>query len=282
MEIVRLLRIVAVLSLFAAAPPALAGKVSGGVVPKQDVARIAQFLGDYEGQWDSEVTQNVYDDISRYTLESPVLRLALDGRNRLNVAFFMDTVAAANGEELDLLGFGCQSKAGRLLTLDFASAPAGRDEFRKQLDASFDFDWGRCPSRVHAVATNDLLLSLTQNTADHEYVATLRLLRNVASDNTVYAVSEGKRREVKIRPKQDGTGSLYHPELEYCVMNELGEIEACFAGKAELKRYLVPFPFPGMSALWYTKKTPTIEIVAGKKIEYHEAVFRRAMSPAAE
>jgi hypothetical protein len=271
----------AVLSLLSAAPAALAGKVSDGVVPKHDVARIAQFVGDYEGQWDSEVTQNVYDDISRYSLESPVMRLTLDSRNRLNVSFFMDTVAAAKGEELDLLGFGCNSKAGRLLTLDFASAPAGRDEFRKQFDASLDFEWGRCPSRVHAVASNDLLLSLTQNTADHEYVATLRLLRNVSSDNKMYAVSEGKRREVKVRPKQDGTGSLYHPELEYCVMNDLGEIEACFAQQSELKRYLVPFPFPGMSALWYTKKTPKLEIVEGKKIEYHEAVFRRAMaSPA--
>lgn len=265
-----------VLLLLLGAIPAIAGTVNDGVVPKQYVARVAEFVGDYEGQWNSEVTDNVYDDISRYQLESPVMRLSLDDRHRLTVAFYMDTLAASKNEPLDLLGFGCESKVGPLLTLAFASAPAGRDEFRKQLDASFDFDWGRCPSRVLAVKSNDLLLSLSQNTADHEYVATLKLLRNASSDNKVYAVSDGKRREVKIRPKPGG--SLYHPEIEYCVMNELNEIEKCFAQKSELKTYLVPFPFPGMSAVWYTKRSPKIEIVEGKKLEYHEAVFRRAMA----
>jgi len=255
--------------------PVLAGQIKDGTVPKQYVARVGDFVGDYEGQWDSQVTANVYDDISRYKLESPVMRLSLDDHKRMVITFFMDTVAAANNEPLDLLGFGCQSRVGRLLTLEFASAPAGRDEFRKQLDASFDFDWGRCPSRVLAVKSNHLLLSLTQNTADHEYVATLKLLRNVSSDNKVYAVADGKRREVKIRPKPGG--SLYHPEMEYCVMNETNEIEKCFAQKSELKTYLVPFPFPGMSAVWYTKRSPKIEIVEGKKFDYHEAVFRRAM-----
>lgn len=254
---------------------AFAGPIKGGVVPKQSVARIATYVGDYEGQWDSEITDNVYDDISRYTLESPVMRLALDDRDRLTVTFFMDSVTAAKNEPLDLLGFGCRSQVGKLLTLEFASAPAGRDAFRQQMDASFDFDWGNCPARVYAVASNDLLLSLTQNTADHEYVATLRLLRNASSDNKVYAVSDGTRREVKVRPKQ-GEGSLYHPVLEYCVMNEVGEVEQCFAQKSELKQYLVPFPFPGLSALWYTKKTPKLTIVKGKKLDYHEAVFSRS------
>jgi hypothetical protein len=207
------------------------------------------------------------------------MRLALDEHQRLTVEFFMDTVAASNIEPLDLLGFGCQSKVGPLQTLALASAPAGRDEFRKQLDASFDFDWGRCPSRVLALKSNKLLLALTQNLADREYVATLKILRNASSDNTVYAVANGQRREVKIRPKPDAP--LYHPEVEYCVLNEVHEIEKCFAQKSELKTYLVPFPFPGMSAVWYTKKTPKIEIVQGKKLDYHEAVFRRAMpSPA--
>jgi len=259
--------------------PTWADQIKGGVVPKQYVARVGDYLGDYEGKWDSQVTDNVYDDISRYKLDNPVMRLAMDDQKRLTVQFFMDTAAASNNEPLDLLGFGCQSKVGPLLTLAFASAPAGRDEFRKQLDASFDFDWGRCPSRVLAVKSNDLLLSLTQNTADHEYVATLKILRNASSDNTVYAVADGQRREVKIRPKPDAP--LYHPEVEYCVMNAAHEIEKCFAQKSELKTYLVPFPFPGMSAVWYTKQSPKIEIVKGTKLDYHEAVFRRAMTSTA-
>jgi hypothetical protein len=216
------------------------------------------------------VTNNVYDDISRYKLENPVMRLALDDHKHLTVAFFMDSAAAAKNEPLDLLGFGCESKVGPLLTLG---------PVKTGLDASFDFDWGRCPSRVLAVKSNHLLVSLTQNTDDREDVATFKILRNATSDNKVYAVGEdGQRREVKIRTKPGG--SLYHPEVEYCLMNETNEVEKCFAQKSELKTYLVPFPFPGMSAVWYTKTTPKIEIVEGKKLDYHEAVFRRAMPSA--
>jgi hypothetical protein len=201
----------------------------------------------------------------------------MDANDRLTIEFFMDAQAAADGEPLDLLGFGCNSKTGPLLTLTFAKpAPAG-DEPVSVLDASFDFDWGRCPTRVHAVATNDLLLALGENPVTHEYVATLKLLKSISADDTLYAVTDGQRREIKVRPKPDGGGSLYHPALEYCVLNELDEIERCFERKSELKRFLVPFPFPGLSGAWYTKKSPKLELVKGRKLEYHEAVFRRAV-----
>jgi hypothetical protein len=261
---------VLVVALFGLACDASAGRIKDGAVPKEDVARMTPFLGDYEGQWDTTV--------SRYELEQPVMRLALDDRNRLSVQFFMDSVAASRGEVLDLLGFGCQSKVGRLLTLNFpGSAAAVPAELQQQFDASFDFDWGRCPSRVYAVPSNDLLLSLAENADTREYVATLKLLRKVSADDKVYAVSGNQRREVKVRPKAGGGGSVYHPELEYCVTNEVGEIEKCFAQESELKRFLVPFPFPGMSGVWYTKKTPQLKVEKGVKFEYHEAVFRRAM-----
>ena len=261
------------LPLLVLACTAHAERIKDGVVPKRDVARMTAFLGDYEGQWDAA--------LSRYELEQPVMRLALDPRNRLTVQFFMDSVAAAHDEPLDLLGFGCRSKVGRLLTLEFADvAAAPESTLRNQFDASFDFDWGRCPSRVYAVRSNDLLLSLAESSDTGEYVATLKLLRKVTADDKVYAVSGKERREVKVRPKAGGGGSVYNPELEYCVTNELGEIEKCFAQESELKRFLVPFPFPGMSGVWYTKKTPQLKVEKGVKFEYHEAVFRRAV-PAA-
>ena len=81
------------------------------------------------------------------------------------------------------------------------------------------------------------------------------------------------QRTVKVRPKPGG--SLYDPKMEYCVLNELGEIDKCFDRESELKQYIVPFPFPGLSAVWYTKKSPNLKVVPGVKKTYHEAVFRR-------
>jgi hypothetical protein len=259
--------VLAVVALLAAAAAPCA-TLKNGIVPQADVARVSPYLGDYEGHWSSE--------ISRYELELPVLRLALDSDHRLTIEFFMDAAAAARGEPLDLLGFGCNSKVGPLLQLAFTKA-TGADKQSTQLDASFDFDWGRCPARVYAVPSNDLLLTLTRDTGTREYVATLKLLKSISADDTLYAVADGQRREVKVRPKADGGGSLYHPALEYCVQNDLGETEQCFEQKSELKRFLVPFPFPGLSGAWYTKKSPKFEIVKGRKVEYHEAEFRRAM-----
>ncbi len=268
MRVARTLFLVCAVALLAAAA-AQGATIKDGVVPKADVARVGEYLGDYEGQWSTQ--------LSRYELELPVMRLALDAGNRLTVAFFMDAEAAANDEALDLLGFGCNSTTGALLTLRIAKAPSTEDASAAQLDARFDFDWGRCPARVHAVRSNDLLLAIARDGADRQYVATLKLLKSISADNTLYAVTDGQRREVKVRPKADGDGSLYHPALEYCVLSELGEIEQCFEQKSELKRFLVPFPFPGLSGAWYTKKTPKLEIVKGRKVEYHEAEFRRAM-----
>ena len=265
----RLSPIIGLLLLLFGSACAAADRVKDGVVPKRDVSRVTPFLGDYEGHWDTSV--------SRYDLEQPVMRLALDSRNQLTVQFYMDSVAASRGEPLDLLGFGCQSKVGPLLRLEFPGRPPAAGELRSEFEASFDFDWGRCPSRVYAVPSNDLKLSMAENPATHEYVATLKLLRSVSADDKVYAVSGKERREVIVRPKAGGGGSVYNPELEYCVKNELGEIEKCFAQKSELKTYLIPFPFPGMSAVWYTKKTPQLKVEKGVKFEYHEAVFRRAM-----
>jgi hypothetical protein len=96
----------------------------------------------------------------------------------------------------------------------------------------------------------------------------------VQSDNKVYINQDGVRREVKLRPKPDAT-STSDAELQYCVVNALGEVEACFDRESELKRFIVPFPFPGMSAAWYTKKSPAFDVKPGKRYTYHEAVFRK-------
>ena len=247
---------------------ATAGTVRDGTLPKSDAESFAAFLGDYSGQWRSEVTDNVYDDISRYRLEEPVMRLSMNDDRRVRVTFFMDAEAAKSGEALDLLGFGCHSAVGDLLT--FKTTRGG-------MTASFDFDWGQCPSRVYAVKSNDLALEIVGDREKREYVAHVTLLKSIKPDDKVYATTktEGKR-EVKVRPKA-GDSRLYNAELEYCVVDDLGETQACFARESEVKKYLVPFPFPGLTALWYTKKTPALTVEHGTKREYHEADFRRAM-----
>jgi hypothetical protein len=142
---------------------------------------------------------------------------------------------------------------------------------------SFDFDWGQCPSRVYAVKSNDLNVDIAVDNGAREYVARVSLLKSIRPDDKVYAATKDGKREVKMRPKE-GDSRLYNPAMEYCVVDELGETEKCFERESEVKTYLVPFPFPGMTAVWYTKKTPSLSVQhLPPKTEYHTADFRRSM-----
>ncbi len=273
--------LVAALAVLCGAMDSGAASIDHGVVPKNRIASVTPYLGDYEGQWNSSVTDDVTDGISRYQLENPVLRLSLDGSNRLRVSFFMDRASAQQNDELDLLGFGCHSQVGDLLELDVPNPPKQKTvEPYPVLTARLDFDWGNCPSRVYAVPSNDLQLALLVDEAQQQYVVQLRLLKRVQADDKVVIQDKGAQRVVKVRPKEGNPGSLYAPTLEYCVLNELGEIDKCFDRESELKRYIVPFPFPGFSALWYTKQSPNLKVVPGKKVVYHEAVFHRPIGAA--
>jgi hypothetical protein len=189
------------------------------------------------------------------------------------MAFFMDAQAAAANDPLDLLGFGCKSEVGELRGLELIDAPDATSP-HTVLEASFRFDWGNCPSRVYAFASNDLQLELALNPVDREYVARLSLLRKLQPANQAYMTQDGERRRVVIRKIAGGT--LYRPAHEYCVVNEVGETEACFDRRSEVKHLVVPFPLPGLSAVWWTSRDK-IEIVEGQQALYHEAVFRRAM-----
>ena len=231
------------------------------------------YLGDYLGQWNTEVSADEFDDISRYELKESVMRLELSAEGTLRMVFFMDSQAAAANDRLDLLGFGCKSEVGELRSLELIDAPDATSP-HTVLKASFGFDWGNCPSRVYAFASNDLQLELALNPVDREYVARLSLLRKLQPANQTYITQGGERRRVVIRKISGGT--LYRPAHQYCVVNEVGETEACFDRRSEVKHLVVPFPLPGLSAVWWTSRDK-IEIVEGQQALYHEAVFRRAM-----
>jgi hypothetical protein len=248
---------------------------------------LADYLGDYVGQWNTEVSADEYDDISRYELKESVMRLALSEEGTLRMAFFLDRDAAAANQPLDLLGFGCGSQVGELLSLGLVDAvdavdsegSDGSEPTYTVLEASFDFDWGNCPSRVYAFAANDLKMELALNPVDREYVARLSLLRKLQPANQTYMTQDGQRRRVVIRKKSGGT--LYRPAHEYCVVNDVGETEECFDRRSEVKHLVVPFPLPGLSAVWWTSRDK-IEVVEGRQALYHEAVFRRALPDDAE
>ena len=268
----KLTNVCACLCAVLAAMPSAADKVRDGALSKRDAELLMPFLGDYTGQWNSEVTDNVHDDISRYQLDAPVMRLSLDDARRPRVTFFIDSEAAKAGEPLDLLGFGCRSRVGPALTFDKPAKDAVT-----VLQVSFDFDWGQCPSRVYAVKSNDLKVDIAVDNEAREYIANVSLLKSIRPDDKVYASTKEGKREVVVRPKE-GDRRLYNAAVEYCVVNELGETEKCFDRKSEVKTYLVPFPFPGMTAIWYTKKTPSLSVERlPPKTEYHRADFRRPM-----
>ena len=143
------------------AATAFAATIKNGVVPKNQIESLRPYLGDYEGQWNSSVTDDLSDGISRYKLENPVMRSSLDAQNQLRVQFYFDAASAQLNDELDLLGFGCHSKVGNLLELDTAKPPKGSPngtpaEPYQVFAARFDFEWGNCPARVYAVPSNNL------------------------------------------------------------------------------------------------------------------------------
>jgi len=272
-----------------------ADTIKNGVVPKKYVATLAPYLGDYEGQWNSSITEDLTTDgISRYVLENPVMRLSIDATDKLHLTFYMDRTSARANDELDLLGFGCHSRVGNLLELDMNKAPKGAPSKNaasaggtadapqpyQVFAARLDFDWGNCPSRVYAVPSNDLELALLVDDKAREYVVNLRLLKRMQPDNKVVMEDHGVQRVVKIRPNPDNPGGLYSPNMQYCVLNEVGEVQQCFDRETELKRFIVPFPFPGLSAVWWTKTTPNLKVVPGVKRTYHEAVFHRPIGAA--
>ena len=277
----------------ACAGSAGADTIKNGILSKKQADALASYMGDYEGQWNSSITEDLTTDgISRYVLENPVMRLAIDPQNKLHLTFYMDRASAKANDELDLLGFGCRSRVGNLLELDLnktpkdaAPKPSPKDAANGAADAGpppyqvfaarLDFDWGNCPSRVYAVPSNDLELALLIDDKTQQYVVNLRLLKRMQPDNKVVMDDHGVQRVVKVRPNPDNPGSLYAPNMQYCVMNDVGEVQQCFDRETELKRFIVPFPFPGLSAVWWTKTTPNLKVVPGVKKTYHEAVFHR-------
>ena len=291
----RVLAFVSLVAALAFGATARGDTIKHGVLSKKQADAIAPYMGDYEGQWNSSITEDLTTDgISRYVLENPVMRLAIDAQNKLHLTFYMDRASAQVNDELDLLGYGCRSRVGNLLELDLnktpqsptpaktapkdspsgASADAGPQPYQA-FAARLDFDWGNCPSRVYAVPSNDLELALLIDDKTHEYVVNLRLLKRMQPDNKVVMDEHGVQRVVKIRPNPDNPGSLYTPNMQYCVMNDVGEVQQCFDRETELKRFIVPFPFPGLSAVWWTKTTPNLKVIPGVKKTYHEAVFHR-------
>ena len=163
-----------------------AATIKNGVVPKNQIESLKPYLGDYEGQWNSSVTDDLSDGISRYKLENPVMRLSLDAQNQLRVQFYFDAASAQLNDELDLLGFGCHSKVGDLLELDTTKPPKGHAAEPYQVFAArFDFDWGNCPARVYAVPSNDLEFALLVDPNDRQYVVQLRLLKRVQADGKI-------------------------------------------------------------------------------------------------
>jgi hypothetical protein len=282
--------VASVVALALGALPAGADAIKNGALSKKQADVLAPYMGDYEGQWNSSITEDLTTDgISRYVLENPVMRLAIDAQNKLHLTFYMDRASAQANDELDLLGYGCRSRVGELLELDLNKSPKDATPKKAPNAAStdagslpyqvfaarLDFDWGNCPARVYAVRSNDLELALLIDDDKREYVVNLRLLKRMQPDNKVVIEDHGVQRVVKVRPNPTDPGSLYAPNMQYCVMNEVGEVQQCFDRETELKRFIVPFPFPGLSAVWWTKTTPNLKVVPGVKKTYHEAVFHR-------
>ncbi len=262
--------LVGVLSWTSAVP----AKPTEGAAPENMRATLRSFVGDYRGNWNTELTESDVDDISRYDLSDSVMRLSLQPDNSIVIRFFLNPAAAVDDKPLDLLGYGCRSGVGALRDLSQGQAADGT----RVVHAVFDFDWGRCPSRVHAVPGTKLHVELIEDAEQDIYAARLTLLRRVQGDYQTYAKIDGQRRPVEVRRSKDRRGTLYHPELEYCLEDDLGETE-CFRESDRTTVGAAPGPIqPGVTVFWWKRKTPSLRVEKGRRLLYHEALYTRPRS----
>ena len=193
------------------ATAAVAASIQNGVVPKNRLASVTPYLGDYEGQWNSSVTGDVSDGDQPLRARKSGDAFIARCRQPIARAVLHGPASAQLNDELDLLGFGCRSRVGDLLELDVPKPPkeTTADPY-PVLTARLDFDWGNCPSRVHAVPSNDLELALLMDPARQEYVVELRLLKRVQGDDKIVIEDEGVQRVVKVRRKESDPARCTH------------------------------------------------------------------------
>ena len=120
------------------AATAFAATIKNGVVPKNQIESVKPYLGDYEGQWNSSVTDDVSDGISRYKLENPVMRLSLDAQNQLRVQFYIDPASAQ---------FERRTRSARL-RLPFEGRRSARARYRRSRRRARRPSRIRCSPRV--------------------------------------------------------------------------------------------------------------------------------------
>lgn len=253
-----------------------ATKVRDGQVPKKDRALVETLLGDYRGSWEGEQSGDPSDFISHDHLGEIIARLEMDAAARLRLSFLRIAEDGGPGKELDLLGFGCNSSVGALRELEVEQlALSGAEEKLPHLSATFDFDIGRCKTRVDPSQSSNLHLELIEDPSSQEYKLQLSLLRTVRVASELYAQTPQGR--VKVTPKVKEGGTLYHPKLEYCYEDFDGK-EVCFEQSKERKDLLLPVPLPGHYGVfygWNTVHRPKIERETDTVREYHRGDFSK-------
>jgi hypothetical protein len=271
---------------------ALTGCTTAADRPAQRADSDAAFLGVYRGSFATAQTEDPTDDLNYRPcdpaserclggdepLVDVLLTVRRDAAGSVRLAFYRTRADLERGDALDLLGRGCGTTLGALVTSG-RDAGTGARAGRVPLAARNRL----CLNRLRPTATHELRVEFGTDAATGVAFVDLLLDRDVRSANYLFVEEEGKRRRVRI--DLDNTlDTATDTRYRVCIEDDLGDFSRCVMTDRELRRFVLPVPLPDGAALsytWWYDLVPNLKRTSGlQEVERYSGRFVREGEPA--
>lgn len=252
----------------------------------------AAILGVYRGSFATAHTEDPTDDLNYRQCDpaverclggdQPLVDVLLDVRRdatgSVRLAFYRTPADLERGDALDLLGRGCGTTLGALVT-GTSDAATGRLVGQVPLAARNRL----CLNRLRPTATHELRAEFARDAATGVAYVDLLIDRDVRSANYLFVEEQGKRRRVRI--DLDNTlDTATDARYRVCIEDDLGDFSRCVMTDRELRRFVLPVPVPGGAALsytWWYELVPRLKRTSGlQEVERYSGRFVRHSGPA--
>jgi hypothetical protein len=248
----------------------------------------ADFLGSYQGSFDSALTADPGDDLNhnpcpadrapcathRAPLTDLVLALRPAADDRVTLAFYRSAADLDRGRPVDLLGAGCGTRlapaplqpAGPSTVEAAAEATSGAPHSLRYTAAfPLSAENRLCLGKLRPTSTHRLVLELHEQPQSGERFARVVVDKAVRDENYLYVVEDGKRRRVRIAVDDTLEGDP-RPRYRVCIEDELGEYGRCVLTDREFRSIALPLPWPGGAAVnvtWWQTLEPALRRTRG-------------------
>ena len=236
--------------------------VLGGVAHGARGIDLEPFLGLYQGSFDSALTADPDDDLNfnpcnpasrDCALHSDphidiLLELSLDEKKNLRARFYRSETHIRSGRQLDLLGRGCRSEAGRLEKLT-----KGKKGEPVKWEARFDLpvENRACTGKLRPTSDHFILVRGIVDEETGAQLVEVAIDKSVASENYLYVKEDGVERRIRL-DLANTQGKGRRAQYRVCIEDHLGEFGRCVVTDKELKQFGFPMPLPGGAAVIYT------------------------------